>query len=115
MFVVLAVATVLLLVFGLAVRFAGDDPMLNLVDYRRVRDRRALHAFAGRILLCLAAGSGVLAYLAWRRDDIAVLALLGWILWLKAGIVALAVGSSRYQQAEIDSFIKSLLFNQSIG
>lgn len=97
MFVGLAVATVVLLVFGLAVRFAGDDPILNLVDYRRVRDRRALHVFAGRILLGLAAGSGALTYLAWRHDESALLALLGWILWLKAGIVALAVGSSRYQ------------------
>ncbi len=97
MFVGLAVATVLLLAFGLAVRFAGDDPILNLVDYRRVRDRRALHVFAGRVLLGLAAGSGALAYLAWRHDESAVLALLGWILWLKGGMVALAVGSSRYQ------------------
>ena len=97
MFVGLAVATVLLLVFGLAVRFAGDDPILNLVDYRRVRDRRALHAFAGHALLVLAIGSALLTYLAWRHADLAVLALIGWILWLKAGIVALAMGSSRYQ------------------
>ena len=97
MFVGLAVATVLLLVFGLAVRFAGDDPILNLVDYRRVRDRRALHVFAGRVLLGLAAGSAALTYLAWRHDEMAVLALPGWILWLKAGMVALAAGSSRYQ------------------
>ena len=97
MFVGLAVATVLLLVSGLAVRLAGEDPILNFIDYRRVRDRRALHMFTGRTLLGLAAGSGVLTYLAWRHDGLAVPALLGWILWLKAGIVALVVGSSRYQ------------------
>ena len=60
----LAVATVLLLVFGLAVRFAGDDRILNLVDYRRVNDRRAPHAFAGGILMGVAAGSATLTYLA---------------------------------------------------
>lgn len=97
MFVVLAVATALLLVFGLAVRFAGDDPILNLVDYRRVRDRRGLHAFAGHTLLVLAAGSALMTYLCWRHGDIAVPILIGWILWLKAGMVALAFGSSRYQ------------------
>ena len=103
MFIALAIATALLLVFGLAVRFAGDDPILNLVDYRRVRDRRALHAFAGRTLLALAVVSAACTYVAWRHDDIAIVALLGWILCLKGGMVALAMGSSRYHGTEVDS------------
>ena len=98
MTIAIFIMTPIVLIAALAVRFAGDARVLNVVDYSRVSDPRSLHVWAGNRLLALAVicaglAGGSMAFpeaspLLFGAAVIAVVAIVMWI----------AAGSAKFQQ-----------------
>ena len=90
--IAIVVMTLVVLIAALAVRFAGDSRVLNVVDYSRVADPRSLHAWAGNRLLALAAICAGLSgcALAFPRTSLwllgaAVIAVVAIAIWIATG------------------------------
>ena len=82
----------ILLIAALAVRFAGTNRILNIVDYARVADIPALHRWAGNRLLLLPLVSAAIGLAGLRYPALAipliaglVMAVLGVVMWIAAG------------------------------
>ena len=82
----------ILLIAALAVRFAGTNRILNIVDYARVTDIPALHRWAGNRLLLLPLVSAAIGLASLRHPALAlpliivlVMAVLGVVMWIAAG------------------------------
>ena len=97
MSVALFIAATLLFVFSLAVRFAGSNQILNFVEYGKVGDRPALHAWVGHRLLGLAAIAALLGVLAFRSPTIAISCLLAFVVAVVVVVSWLVVGAGRFQ------------------
>jgi len=99
MTVVLAMAatSALLLVFAVAVRFAGGLRLLRVVDYARVGDVRALHAWAGGRLLLTAIVGFALSALAAAVPYMQYFLLAGLLLGVLSSAIALSTGAARFQ------------------
>jgi hypothetical protein len=94
------IMTPIVLVAALTVRFAGDARVLNVVDYSRVSDPKALHTWAGNRLLVLAAicaafAGGSVAFPQASRALLgaAVIAVVTIAIWI-------AAGSARFQAVQ---------------
>ena len=82
----------ILLIAALAVRFAGMNRILNIVDYARVNDIEELHRWAGNRLLLLPLVSVAIGALSQRNPALAipliivlVMAVMGMVMWIAAG------------------------------
>jgi hypothetical protein len=91
------VLSVLVLVVALLVRIAGSTRIFFRVDYSRVRDARALHAWAGDRLLLNAVVSFALCALATSAPRMANFLLAGLLLGMLSSAVALATGVAKFQ------------------
>ena len=98
--VVLLLATPILLVAALAVRFAGDRRVLNSIDYSTIADLAALNRWAGNRLLALPVLSLVFGMLALRHPSLGIVgggavALAGLLIlvWIAAGSDRFPAGS----------------------
>ena len=99
MFLVYFLTAALLFVIGLAVAFAGEARILNLVDYRRVTNPAALHRWAGQRLIAVAALVALLGFAAFRWPAAALPLLPVLLLVVGGGVVWLAIGSTRFQES----------------
>jgi hypothetical protein len=89
--------SLLVLVAALLVRIAGNSRIFFRVDYRRVRDARALHAWAGDRLLLNAVVCFALSALALAAPRMAGFLLGGLLLGMLSSAVALATGVAKFQ------------------
>jgi hypothetical protein len=89
--------SLLVLVLALLVRIAGNTRIFLRVDYRRVRDARALHAWAGDRLLLNAVVCLALSALALAAPRMANFLLAGLLLGVLSSVVALATGVAKFQ------------------
>ncbi|MBL8298577.1 MAG: hypothetical protein JNN30_09550 [Rhodanobacteraceae bacterium] len=96
MSIAIFIAAALLFFFSLAVRFAGSSQILNFVEYAKVRDRPALHAWVGHRLLGLSAISAVLGVVALRSPAIAIFCLLSFVVAVLVAVSWLTVGAGRF-------------------
>ena len=97
MVMAMSVISLLVLLLAIAVSIAGSTRILRGVDYARVRDARALHAWAGgRLLLTAFVGFALsgLAAAAPRMDAFLLAALL---LGVFSSAIALATGVVKFQ------------------
>ena len=97
MFIALFIAAALLFVFAIAVRFAGSTRILNFVEYEKVRDLSALHAWAGHRLLGLACITALLGALAFQWPALAIFWLIAFIVGVLVAVGFLVVGSGKFQ------------------
>jgi hypothetical protein len=86
-----------LLVAGLAVRFAGTSRVLNLVDYSQIADIPGLNRWAGNRLLLLPATSLFLAILSWKVPSASAAALASFVMIVAAVVIWIAFGSSKFK------------------
>ena len=91
------VLSILVLMVALLVRIAGNTRVLFRVDYNRVRDARALHAWAGDRLLLNAIVCFALSALAVAAPKMALFLLAGLLLGMLSSAVALATGVAKFQ------------------
>ena len=89
--------SMLVLVAAVVVRIAGTTRILFRVDYARVRDTRALHAWAGDRLLLNAIVCFALSALALAVPRMAGFLLAGLLLGILSSAVALATGVAKFQ------------------
>jgi hypothetical protein len=94
---VMFLLSLLVLVAALLVRIAGNTRVFFRVDYRRVRDARALHAWAGDRLLLNAVVCFALSGLALAAPRMANFLLAGLLLGILSSAVALATGVAKFQ------------------
>ena len=94
----LFIAAALVFVFALAVAFAGAGRILNFVEYDKVGDARALHAWAGRRLFALAGVTAMLGGLAFRWPGLAIFFLIAFIAACLVFVSWLMVGAGRFQR-----------------
>jgi hypothetical protein len=89
----------ILLVTGLAVRFAGTSRVLNLVDYSQIANVPGLNRWAGNRLLLLPATSLFLAVLSWRVPNASAAVLAIFVISIAVVVTWVAVGSSKFKSA----------------
>jgi hypothetical protein len=92
----LSVAATILFVYALAVRFAGQGRILNFVDYPKIRDRAALHAWVGHRLLGLAVLTALLGVVSFHSPDLALLWLLAFFVSVLVVLSWLVAGTTRF-------------------
>ena len=99
MFIAILVLTPIILISALVVRFAGDSRVLNVVDYSRVSDPQALHAWAGNRLLALTVICAILAGCSLAFPQISPLLFAAAVIAIVTIAIWIAVGSTRFHQA----------------
>jgi hypothetical protein len=92
----LFIAATILFFYALAVRFAGQGRILNFVDYPKIRDRAALHAWVGHRLLGLAVLTALLGVMSIYSPDLALLWLLAFIVSVLVVLSWLVAGTTRF-------------------
>ena len=90
------VAGLILLVVALAVRFAGNAHILNVVNYAQVADVAALHRWAGNKLLVLPLLSVVIGLVSLRSPSLAFPLVFVLATAIVAVAIWVAVGSARF-------------------
>jgi hypothetical protein len=93
----MALLSALLLVTALLVRLAGRSRVLRMVDYSRVGDIRALHAWAGNRLLLTALVGFALSALAAAQPRMAYFLLAALLLGILSSAIALGTGALKFQ------------------
>lgn len=95
--IVLLIITPILLVFALAVRFAGNRRVLNSIDYTTIVDPIGLHRWSGGWLLALPALSLIFGVLALDQPWLGIVG--GGLLVISAILVMIRilVGSDRFR------------------
>ena len=91
------ILTPIVFIAALAVRFAGDSRVLNIVDYSRVAEPKSLHAWAGNRLLALAAICALLAGCSLAFPQASPLLFGAAVISVVAVAVWIAAGSARFQ------------------
>ena len=89
--------SLMVLLLAIAVRIAGGTRILRMVDYSRVRDARALHAWAGNRLLLTALVGFALSALAAMHPRMAYFLLAALLLGILSSAIALATGALKFQ------------------
>ena len=92
----MSLLSVLALLVALLVRLAGRSRVLRGVDYGRVRDPHALHAWAGNRLLTALVGFALSA-LAAAQPRMAYFLLAGLLLGFLSSAIALGTGALKFQ------------------
>ncbi len=92
------VATPILFIAALAVRFAGSTKILNIVDYSTVADPNALHVWAGNRLLLLAACTASLAVASLLVPAYSIIFLFAFIAATFSTVFWLAIGTSKFSR-----------------
>ena len=90
------VATPILFIAALAVRFAGSTKILNIIDYSTVPDPNALHVWAGNRLLLLAFCTASLAAASLLIPAYSFIFLISFIAITFSTVFWLAIGSSKF-------------------
>ena len=93
----MSLLSVLALLLALLVRLAGRSRVLRGVDYGRVRDPHALHAWAGNRLLLTALVGFALSALAAAQPRMAYFLLAGLLLGFLSSAIALGTGALKFQ------------------
>ena len=94
--IALLVATPILLAVALAVRFAGSNQILNIIDYKRVTSVPDLHRWAGNRLLLLPVISLVLGVFSLYQPAYSVICFILFVLSVISVAVWLAISSSQF-------------------
>ena len=89
--------SLLLLLVALLVRIAGGTRILRSVDYRRVADVPALHAWAGNRLLLTALVGFALSGLATQVPRMAYFLLAALLLGVLSSAIALTTGVRKFE------------------
>ena len=89
--------SLLVLLLAIAVRIAGGTRILRMVDYSRVRDAHALHAWAGNRLLLTAITGFALSGLAATVPRMAAFLLAALLLGILSSAIALGTGVLKFQ------------------
>jgi len=97
--VILLSATPILAIIAAAVRFAGNSRILNMVDYAKVEDAPAMHAWVGRRMAVLPALSLVLGLLALLQAALALFLFGLFVIITLAFVVWLTLSVERFQKA----------------
>ena len=90
------VATPILLVIALAVRFAGNTKILNIVDYARVSNISDLHRWAGNRLLALPLISFALGVLSFYQPAYSLICFVLFVFSVISVVIWLAISSSQF-------------------
>ena len=98
MFIATLILTPIMLVCALVVRFAGDSRVLNVIDYSRVSNPQALHAWAGNRLLALTAICATLAGCSLVFPQVSPLLFATAVIAIVIVAIWIAVGSVRFHQ-----------------
>ena len=95
--IAILIAFPILLAIALAVRFAGTAKILNIVEYTKVKDPAALHAWAGNRLLLLAFIVAMLGAVSLRLPAYSVLFIIAFVLSVIGVAFWILVGSGKFQ------------------
>lgn len=90
--------SILLLVFALAVRFAGNSKPLGMVDYRLVSDTVALHRAVGNRMFLFPAMTLSVALCALQGLEAFLVAVGASTILLIAGVVWILHAASKFQR-----------------